>query len=156
VTVCARALVAALLTALLAACSQLPSLPRPWASAPRAPIADRAIDLQGRCAQVEVDGFRENATLLVRDSHVEALSWDLQVGRRGSCHFEQSAFTQTRSRPHIELMARDGSGCKLMIWRDERRITLAHAQCAARCTPGIYDSAWPVMFDPVTGGCARP
>ena len=153
---CARALVAALLTALLAACSLLPSPLRFSAPAPRAPIADRAIDLQGRCAQVEADGFRENATLLVRDSHVEALSWDLHVGRRGSCHFEQGGFTQTRSRPHIELLARDGSGCKLMIWRDERRITLAHAECAARCTPGIYDSAWPVMFDPVTGGCARP
>ncbi len=151
-----RALVAVLLTGLLAACGQLPAPWRAPAGAPRAPIADRAIDLQGHCAQLEIDGFREDATLVVHDSRVEALTWDLQVGRRGSCHFEQSAFTQTRSRGHIELLARDGSGCKLMIWRDERRITLAHADCAARCTPGIYDSAWPVMFDPATGGCARP
>ncbi len=118
-------------------------------------IAERPINLQGACAQIEVDGYRERATLRVRDNHVEALSWDLHVGRRGSCSFEGVDFAQTRSRPHIELQARDGSGCKLMVWRDERRITLAHADCAARCTPGIYDRAWPVMFDPATGGCAR-
>jgi len=118
-------------------------------------IAERAITLQGACAQTEVDGYRERATLKVRDNHVEALSWELHVGRRGSCSFEQVDFAQTRSRPHIELQARDGSGCRLMVWRDERRITLAHAGCAARCNPGIYDRAWPVMFDPTTGGCAR-
>lgn len=155
---------ALVLVALFSGCAYIPvPFPAPVRSAgpwegraPPAPIADLAINLQGRCEQVEADGFRERATLRVRDSRVESLSWELQVGRRGSCRFEQAEFEQTRSRGHIELLARDGSGCKLMIWRDNRRITLAHAECAARCSPGIYQSAWPVMFDPVTGGCARP
>ncbi len=167
-----RLLLAAAIVALLAGCAAprhsqpdgtrlsypgpfSPSAPQPGAQRP-APIADLAINLQGQCAQVEADGFRERATLRLRDSRVETLSWELQVGRRGSCRFEQADFEQTRSRPHIELLARDGSGCKLMIWRDNRRITLAHAECAARCSPGIYENAWPVMFDPVSGGCARP
>ena len=164
------------LTALVAACASpflpspapvrhtLPPLPRGVIEAqpsyaprlPPAPIADLAINLQGYCSQTEADGFRENATLRVRDSRVETLSWELQVGRRGTCRFEQADFEQTQSRPHIEMQARDGSGCKLMVWRDNRRITLAHAGCAARCTPGIYEDAWPVMFDPVSGRCARP
>lgn len=119
------------------------------------PIADRAINLNGHCAQTEEDGFRENATLRINDSRVQEMSWQLWVGRRGGCTFKQAEFSQTKARPHIELAARDGSGCKLMVWRDERRITLAHAGCERRCTGGIYDNAWPVSFDPGTGGCAR-
>jgi hypothetical protein len=83
------------------------------------------------------------------------MSWQLWVGRRGSCRFEHADFRQVRSRPHIELLARDGSGCKLMVWQDPRRITLAHAGCQRRWSGGIYDQAWPVMFDPRSGACAR-
>lgn len=140
-----RIAVAAVLVALAAGCAS----PRPT------PIADRPIDLAGRCTQAEDDGFREQATLDVRDNRVEALSWQLWVGRRGSCRFDLEEFRQTRSRPSIELQARDGSGCRLMIWQEPRRVTLAHAGCEQRCTPGIYDDAWPVMFEPTTGRCAR-
>ncbi len=118
------------------------------------PIADRPIDLSGRCVQTEEDGFREDARLLVRDNAVEALSWRLWVGARGSCRFELQDFRQVRSRPSIELAARDGSACRLMVWQEPRRVTLAHAGCQSRCTPGIYEEAWPVMFEPTTGGCA--
>jgi len=119
---------------------------------PRA-IPDRAIDLTGHCAQTEEDGFREEANLVVRANQVDALSWQLWVGRRGRCRVELADFTQVRSRPSIELVARDGSACKLMVWQDPRRVTLAHAGCEARCTEGIYEEAWPVMFEPRTGRC---
>ncbi|RPH41439.1 MAG: hypothetical protein EHM87_19705 [Burkholderiales bacterium] len=143
-----RARIAALLAAVgVAGCTIGPG-PRP------APIADRAIELSGRCAQTEEDGFREEARLVVRASRVDELSWRLWVGRRGSCRFELADFSQVRSRPSIELVARDGSACKLMIWQDPRRVTLAHAGCEARCTEGIYEEAWPVMFEPRDGGCA--
>jgi hypothetical protein len=118
------------------------------------PIPDRPIDLAGRCAQTEEDGFREDARLTVRDNRVDELSWQLWAGRRGSCRFELADFRQVRSRPSIELRARDGSACKLMVWQEPRRVTLAHAGCEAFCTPGISDEAWPVMFEPRTGGCA--
>jgi hypothetical protein len=124
-------------------------------SRPAPPIADRPIHLAGYCAQTEEDGFREQATLKVRDNVVQSLDWRLWVGSRGSCRFEQADFRQTRARPHIELAARDGSSCRLMVWQDPRRITLAHAGCQQRCTPGIYEQAMPVMFDPASGGCAR-
>lgn len=127
----------------------------PPSSAARRPVPDRAIDLDARCTQSEDDGFREEASLRVRDNQVHAISWQLWVGRRGSCRFDLTDFRQVRSRPHIELLARDGSGCKLMIWQDPRRVTLAHAGCQRRCSTGIYEQAWPVMFDPRTGACAR-
>jgi hypothetical protein len=142
-----RLALALVMASLLAACAGLPG---------QAPIAERGIDLDGNCSQRDDDGFQEQARLKVRGNQVEALSWRIVVGRRGECRFELPAFRQVRSRPHIELAARDGSACRLMVWRDERRITLAHANCAASGQPrGIDDEAWPAMFDPRTGGCAR-
>jgi hypothetical protein len=121
-----------------------------------APIADQRIELAGRCNQVDVDGFGEDAVLDVDDNRVTALEWTIRVGKRGTCTFRGDEFRQTKSRPHIELVARDGSGCKLMVWQEPRRVTLGHAGCERWCSPRtIYDKAWPVMFDPRTGGCAR-
>jgi hypothetical protein len=120
-----------------------------------APIADRPIHLDARCEQQDINDFRERAQLAVTDGTVRALSWQLWVGNRGTCRFELADFRQVQSRPHVELLARDGSDCKLMIWQDGRRVTLGHAGCERRCSPGIADDAWPVMFDPRTGSCAQ-
>ena len=120
-----------------------------------APIADRPIHLEGRCEQRDINEFRERARLSVNQGTVRELSWQLWVGERGSCRFELAEFRQVQSRPHVELLARDGSACKLMIWQDQHRITLGHAGCEERCSPGISEDAWPVMFDPRTGACAK-
>ena len=140
------------LTALLAAAVLAGACASP---ATRTPIRDAGLlNLQGRCAQSEPDGFREDARLSVDRGTVQALDWDIRVGRRGSCSFRFADFRQVRSRPHIELHALDRSGCKLMVYQDPRRVTLGHAGCAARCSGGVEAEAWPVMFDPRTGGCA--
>jgi hypothetical protein len=132
-----------------------PAPSAPSSSAKPPPIANLPITLQGQCSQTDEAGFREQATLHVANNQVQTVDWQLWVGRKGSCRFVQSDFRQTQARPHVELTANDGSGCKLMIWRDDRRITLAHANCQKRCTGNIYEEAWPVMFDPRTGSCAR-
>lgn len=138
-----------------------PSLPpaapeRQVTPAPPPPIAARVIELAGYCSRTEDDGFREEARVRVTANEVQALNWKLWVPRRrGSCAFDLSEFRQVQKAPHIELVARDDSGCKLMVWQDPRRVTLAHANCQKRCTPGIYEEAWPVMFDPASGMCAQ-
>ncbi|QUN28481.1 hypothetical protein KB879_00435 [Cupriavidus sp. KK10] len=148
-----RLMAVAALAAAVAGCIPLPGgLGRP---APPAPIASRNIDLAGDCRRTEEDGFREDAQLRVSDNSVQQLSWKLWVGKRGSCSFNLADFRQVQKKPHIELRANDGSGCKLMVWQDPRRVTLAHANCQQRCTPGIYEEAWPVMFEPGSGACAR-
>ena len=144
-----RLIIAVVLAAVVAGCIQLPILGKPT------PIAARDIDIVGDCRRTEEDGFREDAQLRVSDNSVQQLSWKLWVGKRGSCSFNLADFRQTRKKPQIELRANDGSGCKLMVWQDPRRVTLAHANCAQRCTPGIYEQAWPVMFEPGTGACAQ-
>lgn len=118
------------------------------------PIAYHPISLTAHCAQREEDGFREDARLVVDDNIVRTLDWKLWVGDRGSCAFALADFRQSQRKPHIELAARDGSGCRLLVWQQPGRVTLAHAQCEARCTRGIYDEAWPVSFDPASGRCA--
>lgn len=144
------------LAALAGACAMLPDAapPRHGYAGPQ-PIAARVITLDAHCEQTEDDGFRELARLRIDRDVVQSLSWELWVGRRGGCRFERDDFEQTQRAPHIELLARDGTGCKLMVWQEPRRVTLAHAGCESRCTPGVYDRAWPVMFDPGSGRCAR-
>lgn len=130
----------------VAACASTP---------PARPVmSDRPITLHGQCSITEEDGFREQARLRVVNNRIEALSWQLWVGSRGGCRFELADFRQVRERPSIELVERSGGACRLLVWQSDARITLAHAGCEQQCAPGIYEEAWPVMFDPRTGDCA--
>jgi hypothetical protein len=129
--------------AILAGCASRPT-----------PIAYHPITLDAHCVQTEEDGFREDARLVVDDNRVRALDWRLWVGKRGTCRFAFDDFHQTRERPQVELLANDGSGCRLFVWQEPGHVTLAHDGCEARCTAGIYDEAWPVLFDGASGRCA--
>jgi hypothetical protein len=141
-----RAAAAAGVLLFLAACAGVP--------APVVPDSG-PITLLGDCSQTDEDGFREQARLDVRQGAVRTLDWRIWVGGKGACTFGLDEFQQTRTRPHIELVARDRSGCKLLVYQDPRRVTLAHAGCEQRCTNGIHEQAWPVMFDPRSGACAN-
>lgn len=160
-----------MLGVLMAACSSMPQMPSwpkrdarpPVTSAPArqkpAPVATPALkDFSGQCQQVEEDGFAENARLNVVNGQVRALDWHIKVKRKGQCQFNLRDFQQTRQAPHIELKAL-GRGkrasCKLMIYQEPRRVTLAHNGCEAFCSkPALAEEAWPVMFNPRTGRCA--
>ncbi|MFK7962493.1 MAG: hypothetical protein AB8C46_00855 [Burkholderiaceae bacterium] len=113
-----------------------------------------AISINGQCKQTERDGYAEDAIVKVARGTVTELKWKITVPKRGTCRFNASQFKQTKTSPTVELLARNGSGCKLLMWSDARRITLAHAGCAKFCTRGVYDKAWPVMFNPKSGRCA--
>ncbi|MDO4681300.1 MAG: hypothetical protein Q4B17_00730 [Lautropia sp.] len=162
---------AMMLGVLVSACSSLPQLPLPKrsaqppvASAPAkqkkpAPVATPALkNFSGQCRQVEEDGFAENARLNIVNGQVRALDWHIKVKRKGQCQFNLHDFQQTRQAPHIELKAL-GRGrraaCKLMVYQESRRVTLAHNGCEAFCSKAdLAEEAWPVMFNPRTGGCA--
>lgn len=118
------------------------------------PIADRPITLDARCEGRGQTGLAESSRLKVTASRVEALTWRIDGSSRGRCEFELADFDQRRARPHIELAARDGSGCRLMIWRDPRHITLSHAGCERVCPSALLSDALPILFDPARGGCA--
>ncbi|MDO5103211.1 MAG: hypothetical protein Q4D91_09980 [Lautropia sp.] len=158
-----------MLGVLMAACSSLPQMPSfpkrssPSASVPAkqkpAPAAVPALkNFSGVCQQTEDDGFSENARLNVVNGQVRALDWHIRVKRKGQCQFALTDFQQTKQAPHIELRAL-GRGkranCKLMIYQEPRRVTLAHNGCEAFCSKAdLAEEAWPVMFNPKTGRCA--
>ncbi|MDO4232941.1 MAG: hypothetical protein Q4D19_12490 [Lautropia sp.] len=127
--------------------------PAPARSASKAPSAGLQ-DFAGVCKQKELDGFAEDARLSVTAGRVRELDWKVKVGRRGQCNFNLNGFTQTKSSPHIELTSLRNRACRLMVYQEPRRVTLAHAGCASQCTNGVAEEAWPVMFNPKTGGCA--
>ena len=161
---------ALLLTAVaLAACTTMPMVKRTKkpATTTRPPVtapqpATRALpgegtlqNFAGTCQQTDIDGFGENATLRVAGGQVQQLDWHVKVGKRGQCHFNLRDFRQTKNAPHIELLSRSRGACKLLIYQDARRVTLAHANCQSFCTPrSVAEEAWPVMFNPQTGRCA--
>ena len=110
----------------------------------------------GSCHQKDIDGFAEDADLRVQGGQVTALTWRAKAGRKGQCSFDLRDFNQVKNGPHIELASRSRGACKLMIYQEPRRVTLAHANCQSFCSPrSVADEAWPVMFNPQTGGCAR-
>lgn len=122
---------------------------------PRGSAAMGAISVDARCEQTEEDGFRERARLRVVDGEVRSLSWEQWLPRQGACRFDLDAFRQIRTGDVIELTERSGAGCRLLVWQAPARVTLAHTGCERRCEAGtVYEEAWPVMFDPATGGCA--
>ncbi len=114
----------------------------------------RGISINGRCKQTDHGGYTEDATVRVAGGKVTQLDWKIRMGKRGTCRFDGKKFRQTKSSPSVELIAKDGSGCKLLMWSDPRRVTLAHAGCAKFCTRGTYRKAWPVRFNPRSGRCA--
>ena len=110
----------------------------------------------GSCHQKDIDGFAEDADLRVQGGQVTALTWRAKAGRKGQCSFDLRDFNQVKNGPHIELASRSRGACKLMIYQEPRRVTLAHANCQSFCSPrSVADEAWPVMFNPQTGRCAR-
>lgn len=118
------------------------------------PIADRPITLDARCDGTGQTGLVESARLQITGSRVQALAWRIDGGSRGRCQFDFVDFEQRQARPHIELVARKASGCKLMIWRDPRHVTLSHAGCERVCPAAVLSDALPIIFDPASGGCA--
>lgn len=159
-----RALLAGACVA-MAACTTLPDqkqerpttqAPAKTAPAPRAPATTGGLqNFQGACQQTEVDGFSENARLAVAGGEVKQLDWQVKVGKRGQCSFNLKDFRQTKQHPHIELSSVRDRRCRLMVYQEARRVTLAHAGCDSQCTNGVAEEAWPVMFNPRTGRCAN-
>ncbi|MDO4905353.1 MAG: hypothetical protein Q4A16_07375 [Lautropia sp.] len=152
-----------LIGVLMAACTALPERTRPQRTTPSTtlpgkPAAPSIADFSGHCQQKEIDGFTEDARLQISGGQVQMLDWSIKVGRKGQCRFDLADFRQTRNSPHIELQAVSAgqrSSCKLLVYGEPRRLTLAHRGCDAFCSKkGLSEEAWPVMFNPTTGRCA--
>lgn len=137
-----------------------PAVPaRPPVTAPTpgkvpAPIPDRALNIRADCTSRNGRGYAEAINLSVANGLVSQLEAKITVPKRGSCHFQLADFRQTRSAPHVELVARSGSKCATRMWYQQNRFTVAFSDCPEMCTPrGTVDYIWPIELRLSDGAC---
>lgn len=136
-----------------------PAVPAPPLAAPKpgkapARIPDRALNIQADCTSRDDRGYTEAIKLSVADGLVSHLEARITVPKRGSCNFQLADFRQTRSAPHVELLARSGSKCATRMWYQLNRFTVAFSDCIEMCTPrATVDYIWPIELRLSDGTC---
>jgi hypothetical protein len=130
-----------------------PPAPPPVAQkpAPGQPPA-AGLSVNGNCVARDETGYSENARLEIASGQVRALDATINVPNRGSCHFQLSAFRQTKQSPFVELTANSSAACAVRVWQQGDRVTMAATDCADKCSRGTFDYVWPVEFN-TAGGC---
>lgn len=159
-------LIAAL--ALLAACAPLqqpPSQQRPLppAQTPEAgrpkppikstkplPIPARPLQAKADCSYRDDVGTEGRLQLEVKNSRVERFASDINMGSKGRCSFDLSAFRQTSFDHTPTLVA---GACTVSMWEQKDEVTVSYRNCAAYCTPGAHDYLWPTLVSRRTGSC---
>lgn len=118
-----------------------------------APVAATGISLRANCSGKDETGYTENIQLDVSNGTVNRFDARIEVPRRGSCKFGMAEFRQTRTAPHVEMLARSGSECAVRIWQQNERVTAAVSDCSEMCTRGAFEYVWPIELDAQTGSC---
>ena len=131
-----------------------PQVAAPTTGKAPAPIPDRALNIQADCTSRDERGYTETIKLSVTNGLVSQLEARIIVPKRGSCSFQLADFRQTRSAPHVELVARSGSSCTTRMWYQQNRFTLAFSDCIEMCMPrGTEDYIWPIELRLSDGAC---
>jgi hypothetical protein len=119
-----------------------------------APIPDRPLNIRADCTSRDERGYAEEIKLSVANGLVSQLEAKITVPKRGSCLFHLADFRQTRSAPHVELVARSGSKCTTRMWYQQNRFTVVFSDCPEMCTPrGTVDYIWPIELRLSDGAC---
>ena len=127
------------------AVSARPPVTAPTTGTAPAPIRDRELNIRADCTTRDEGGYVEVIKLSVVNGLVEQLEAAITVSKRGTCLFQLADFRQTRSAPHVELVARSGSRCATRMWYQQNRFTVAFSDCPEMCTPrSTVDYIWPV------------
>ena len=131
-----------------------PPVSAPTTGTEPVPIPDRALNIRADCTTRDERGYTETIKLSVANGVVGHLEAALTVPKRGSCLFQLADFRQTRSAPHVELVARSGSKCATRMWYQQDRFTLVFSDCPEMCTPrGAVDYIWPIELRLSDGAC---
>ncbi len=136
------------------AVSERPPIAAPTTGKAPAPIPDRALNIHADCTSRDEQGYVEEIKLSVANGMVRRLETRITVPKRGSCSFQLADFRQTRSAPHVELVARSGSKCATRMWYQQNRFTVVFSDCSEMCTPrGTVDYIWPIELRLSDGTC---
>lgn len=115
-------------------------------------IQPRPLNVKTRCTfRDEVTGTRGRLDLQVREDEVKRFVAEVTVPKRGVCRFNMKEFDQDKGRHPVTL---NGNGsCAVRMWEQESRVTVAFAECAAKCGGNAHEYLWPILIDGKTGRC---
>lgn len=119
-----------------------------------APMPERPLNVRTSCNFRDPNGYRGRLDLRVVDSAVKRLSAEINVPRRGSCRFDMRDFRQADLRQAVLATARPEDMCKVRIWQQDSRITIAFPDCRTHCSGESFDYVWPILVDTATGKCS--
>ncbi len=114
------------------------------------PIPARALQAKADCNYRDDVGTEGRLRLEVTDSRVERFASEVDMGAKGRCSFDLSAFTQTRFDHTPTLVA---GACTVSLWEQKDEVTVSYRNCAVHCTPGAHDYLWPTLVSRKTGHC---
>jgi hypothetical protein len=118
-----------------------------------APMPDRAINIKTSCKFRDQTGYRGHLDLQVRDDEVRRFSAEVDIPKRGSCHFDLKNFRQASGRP-VALQTASDDACVVRVWEQQNRVTVAFRDCQAQCSGDSFDYLWPILVDAPTGKCS--
>ncbi len=114
-------------------------------------IPDRPINVSTSCKFRDETGYRGNLDLQVKNDDVRRFRAEVEIPKRGNCHFDLADFRQSKRHP-VALAA--GSRCTVQVWEQYDRVTVAFRDCQAQCSGDSFDYLWPILVDARTGKCS--
>jgi hypothetical protein len=114
------------------------------------PIPARPLMVSTDCSYRDDIGTEGRLVLDVHDSTVRRFASAVNMGRRGSCRFDLSAFRQTAFTPTPTLVA---GACTVSMWEQGDEVTVSYRNCASQCSPGAHEYLWPTLVSRRTGVC---
>ena len=117
------------------------------------PMPVRPLNAKASCSFRDETGYRGRLRLDVKEAAVKRLEATVDVPKHGSCRFKLADFRQTDSLPAVVLEARSGD-CKVRLWEQEEKVTVAFRDCRAECSGDSVDYLWPILVDNRKGSCS--
>jgi len=114
------------------------------------PIPARLLAVKTECSYRDDVGTEGRLVLDVQGSRVQRFWSQVDMGSKGRCSFDLSAFRQTTFTPSPTLVA---GACTVRMWEQGDQVTVSYRNCASHCTPGAHEYLWPTLVSRKTGTC---
>ena len=122
------------------------------------PQPTRPLNVRSRCQHRDAVGTATQLDLWVKNAEVKNFNATVTMKSYGTCRFQLKDFTQIQTLPQAVLQAKDGSGCLVRLWEEDKgrqgsRVTVAFNQCPQACERDAFSYLWPILVEAKTGRC---
>ena len=117
------------------------------------PQPNRALNVTSQCTHQDEIGTRTRLSLVVETARVHTFDAEVSMKGRGTCRFELGEFEQVETLPQVVLRHRRHGGCRVRMWEEGARVTVAFNSCAKSCEGKAFDYLWPIVVETKSGRC---